>query len=152
MNKVNIDTFYLIGITVRTTNSNGKAAADISDLWNRFWEESIIDKIPNKSGTDIYCAYTNFESDFTGAYTTLIGCKVSSLDIIPEGMTGITISSSVYNHFVARGNILEGAIKNEWIKIWTSDLNRLYKTDFEVYSERAKNPLDAEVDIYVGIK
>ncbi|MFT5885520.1 MAG: putative transcriptional regulator YdeE [Arcticibacterium sp.] len=37
------------------------------------------------------------------------------------------------------------------MEIWQSDLDRTYATDFEVYDERAQNPEDVEVDIFVGI-
>ncbi|HXM23809.1 MAG TPA: hypothetical protein VN948_21300 [Terriglobales bacterium] len=29
---------------------------------------------------------------------------------------------------------------------------RAYKTDFEVYDQRARNPQDSQIDIYVGVK
>lgn len=46
---------------------------------------------------------------------------------------------------------MEGAVINTWFKIWDTDLNRTYKTDFEVYGEKAQNPNDAEVEIFVGV-
>lgn len=36
--------------------------------------------------------------------------------------------------------------------IWETNLKRTYTADFEIYGKDAKNPKDAEVDIYVGIK
>jgi len=29
---------------------------------------------------------------------------------------------------------------------------RAYTTDFEVYDQRARNPQDSQIDIYVGVK
>ena len=40
----------------------------------------------------------------------------------------------------------------EWTKIWNSDLVRTFTADFEVYGEKAQNPENAEVDIFVAIK
>ena len=39
-----------------------------------------------------------------------------------------------------------------WIKIWNSDLNRIFTSDFEIYGEKAHNPENAEVDIFIAMK
>ena len=59
------DAFKIIGISVRTTNENGQSSKDIPFLWNKFFEENILEQIPNKIGKDIYCVYTDFRKDFT---------------------------------------------------------------------------------------
>jgi predicted transcriptional regulator YdeE len=41
MNTQTIEAFYVIGITVRTTNANQQAATDIAALWQRFMQEAI---------------------------------------------------------------------------------------------------------------
>ena len=43
-----LEQFYLIGISVRTSNENGQAMTDIPALWNKFMSENWIEKIPNK--------------------------------------------------------------------------------------------------------
>ncbi len=152
MSKYKIDTFNIIGIQVRTSNENGQAAKDISELWHRFMSEGFLDKIENKVDNTIYCVYTEYESDYTKPYTTVLGCKVDSVDSIPEGMVVETIQSGEYKKFVAKGNLMEGVLYKKWSDIFNTDLDRVYKTDFEVYTEKAKNPADAEVDIFVGVK
>ena len=47
---------------------------------------------------------------------------------------------------------MQGLIVKQWEKIFELDLNRTYLADFEIYGEKAQNPLAAEVDFYVGIK
>jgi predicted transcriptional regulator YdeE len=47
---------------------------------------------------------------------------------------------------------MKGVVIEGWQKIWSTDLNRSYVADFEVYGEKTKNPEDAEVEIYVGIR
>ena len=54
--------------------------------------------------------------------------------------------------FFPKENVTKGAIYNSWVDIWNTDLDKLYTADFEIYGEKAKNPLDAEVDIFVAIK
>lgn len=152
MEKQKLQSFSIIGISIRTTNENGQSGIDIPQLWNRFITENILEKIPNKSDHSIYCIYTDYEKDHTKPYTTILGCKVSTLDTIPDGMTGKTIEEADYSKHTAKGNILQGLIYNEWIKIWNSDLPRTFTADFEVYDERAQNPENAEVDIFVAVK
>ncbi|MBL7710839.1 MAG: effector binding domain-containing protein, partial [Chitinophagaceae bacterium] len=104
MNKhLTIQKFYVVGITTRTTNANGQSAKDIETLWGRFWGEEIQKQIPNKVSDDIYAVYTDYETDFTGPYTTLIGLAVSSLDNIPKSFTGLSIETTTYQKFVSKG-------------------------------------------------
>ena len=144
--------FNVIGISIRTTNENGQSAKDIPALWNTFITAAIIEKIPNKISQDIICIYTDYEKDHTKPYTTILGCAVDHLESVPEGMTGITIENSKYEKFTPKGNLSEGIVYNEWLKIWESNLERTFASDFEVYGEKAQNPEDAAVDIYIAIK
>ena len=152
MDKVTVKVFKVIGISVRTTNENGQSAKDIGELWNKFMSEGIIDKIPNKVDNTIYSIYTEYESDHTKPYTTILGCKVSSTDTIPNGMTAKTFKGGNYTKFVVKGNLTKGAVYKEWLKIWNTDLEREYTADFEVYGEKAQNPNDAEVEIFIAVK
>lgn len=152
MNTIKIDSFHVIGISVRTTNENGQAAKDIPQLWERFMSEGILERIPNKTDNSLYCIYTAYEKDHTKPYTTILGCKVDNLNEIPDQMVGKIIESASCQKIVAKGNLLHGAVYNEWVKIWSSDLERIFTTDFEVYDERSLDPENAEVDIYVAVK
>jgi len=152
MQNLIIEPFKVIGIAIKTTNENGQAATDIGELWNKFMKQSIVNTIPNKIDTTIYAIYTDYESDHTKPYTTLLGCKVEHLNTIPDGMIGKTIEGGKYLKITTKGDITKGLIANEWMKIWQSDLNRRYTADYEVYGEKAQNPTDAEVDILIAIK
>lgn len=149
---MNIQKFSIIGISVRTTNENEQSAKDIPALWNTLLSEAILSKIPNKISIDIVCVYTDYEKDHTKPYTTILGAIVANLDAIPEGMTGKIIEGINYEKFTAKGNLAEGIVIKEWIKIWNSDLDRIFTSDFEIYGEKAQNPENAEVDIFIAIK
>lgn len=146
-----IQTFSVIGIAVRTTNENEQAATDIPALWGKFMTEGIATKIPNKSDNSVYCIYTDYEKDHTKPYTTILGCKVEDLTVIPDGMVGKTFETATYEKHVAKGNILQGLVYNAWLKIWEAGLPRTFTADFEIYGEKAQNPEDAEVDIFIAI-
>lgn len=151
MSSQKLKSVHVIGIAVRTSNLQGKADKDIPALWQTFLETSVADKLLNRVGNETYCVYTEYESDHNAPYTVLIGCPVSNLDTVPEGMKGIVIREGDYEKFVAKGNIMQGAIWQEWQNIWQSNIERTYHTDYEVYDERSENPQDAEVDIFVGV-
>ncbi|TMM58541.1 AraC family transcriptional regulator [Maribacter algarum] len=146
-----IEPFQVIGISIRTTNENNQTASDIGSLWERFMTENILQKIPNKVSDEILSIYTNYESDHTKPYDTILGCKVSSLDVIPEEMVGQSFEGGTFAKFVSRGDVTKGAVYNSWVEIWNTDLERLYTADFEIYGEKAKDPSDAEIDIFVAI-
>ena len=147
-----IKPFIVTGISVRTTNENGQAATDIPALWNKFISEGILEKISNKVDNTIYCIYTDYEKDHTRPYTTILGCRVEDVSNIPDGMITKILHEASYEKFIAKGNLAEGAVFNEWIKIWNSDLKRTFTADFEVYDERSKNPQNAEVDIFIAVE
>jgi predicted transcriptional regulator YdeE len=147
-----INLFSIIGIAIITTNENGQSGIDIPALWNKFMTEGVLERIPNKIDNTLYCVYTDYEKDHTKPYTTVLGCKVESLESIPDGMTGKTIEGGNYILHIAKGNLLQGLVFNEWVKIWNSNIERSYTADFEVYGEKALNPENAEVDIFIAVK
>lgn len=151
MQTVNIEPFQVIGISVRTINGHGQAAQDIGGLWQKFLGEGIMDKIPNKISPEILSIYTNYEGDHTQAYDTILCCKVSSLDEVPEGMVAQAFEGGTYQPYQAKGNLTEGAVYQAWHSIWNADLDRTYTADFEVYGDKAQDPSNAEVDIFVAI-
>ncbi|GAA4271082.1 GyrI-like domain-containing protein [Aquimarina gracilis] len=143
--------FHVIGLSVRTRNEDQHVTNDIQNLWNDFMNQGIAHKIPNKIEDTIFGIYTDYEDGPNGDYTLIVGCKVSSLDNVPEGMTSTTIKNGSYSKFTAKGDVTKEAIPEVWGEIWKTDLNRTFATDFEVYDHRAMDPTNAEVDIFVGI-
>lgn len=152
MQKLKIEPFKMIGIAVRTTNEGQKANKEIAELWQTFMGENILEKIPNKVDYTIYSLYTEYEGDHTKPYTVILGCKVTNLDEIPEGMTGKSFDGGTYIKTSAKGDLMKGLIVNHWAKIWEMDLDRAYTADFEEFGEKAQSPSDAKVDFYVAIK
>lgn len=145
---------YIVGISTRTINANGQSAIDIESLWQKFWGEEIQDQIPNKVSEDIYAVYTNYETDFTGEYTTVVGLPVNSLDVIPEGMIGLTIEAGTYCKIVSNGKMPD-AIGNTWLEIWSNkelDSKRAYKADFTVHGSKYYDGDNAEVETYLSVK
>lgn len=153
MTKQTLDSLSIMGISVRTSNADpGKTTADISGLWQRFLGENLAAKIPGKIDSTVFCVYTDYETDHTGGYTTILGCRVASLEDVPDGMVGVTIPGGAFQQFTCRGNLSQGVVYQAWLDIWKTDLNRTYVADYEMYGAAAMNPEDATVDIFVGVQ
>jgi predicted transcriptional regulator YdeE len=150
---ITIEPFNFIGIAIKTSNDDiNKLSQDMQSLWNKFMSENIMALIPNKISNEIYCAYTDYEGDYTKPYYALLGSKVKNIDHIPDSLTGKSFSGGKYIKKIAKGNILAGIVFDAWKDIWTMDTPRSYIADFEVYGDRAQNPENAEIEILVGVK
>ena len=145
--------FKIIGISVRTTNKDNKAAKDLEQLWGQFYAKNLLEKIPNKALNAVLSIYTDYKSDYTDEYTTFIGVPVTTLDEIPKGLTGREFKADNFQKFVAKGEMPQ-AVVNTWVNIWQNDknLNRKYNYDFEVYGEKSQNGENSEVEIYIGVE
>jgi predicted transcriptional regulator YdeE len=152
MNTTRVNSFFITGIAIRTTNENGASANDIPQLWNKFLSEKIAEQVSGKTNNDIYCLYTDYEKDFTKPYTVILGCRVAETAPVQNGFTRMRIAPGNYDLFTAKGNLQEGIVFREWTGIWNSPVKRAYTTDFEVYGEKDQNPANAEVDIFVAIE
>ena len=51
---------------------------------------------------------------------------------------------------------LPKVVPGAWQRIWKLEdekkLQRIYKTDFEIYDQRSQDPQNAQADLYVGMK
>ncbi|SDM92992.1 GyrI-like domain-containing protein [Kriegella aquimaris] len=151
MEKINIEPFKVIGISMTTSNERVQKTQDIAKLWGHFIAEKISEKIPNKIDNSILSIYTHYESDHQGIYDTILGCRVSTLNVVPDGMVGESFGGGAYMRFVSKGDFTKGAVYNTWTEIWNSPLHRIYSADFEVYGEKSKDPTSAEIDIFVAV-
>ena len=146
-----IERFKIIGIQIETTNENGKSAEALGKLWKQFYTEDIPNKIKDKKSEEIYSIYTDYESDYTGKYTCIIGMNVDTLDQIPNGLIGREIQGGKYQKFLAKGQ-MPNAVVETWQMIWKKDkeLHRKYTVDFEVYGENSQDGEHSEVAIYIA--
>ncbi|NHA04037.1 AraC family transcriptional regulator [Mucilaginibacter sp. HC2] len=151
MDKIDVTGFFLLGIATRTTNQDGQAAKDIGDLWCRFMDDNVLLQIEDRISDEVHCIYTDYETDHTGPYTAILGCKVNSLDHIPEGLVGLTVAPGTYVRFTAN-SWMPDRVAETWQYIWNSSLNRKYTADFDVYGCNSCNSDDTRVEIYVAVK
>jgi predicted transcriptional regulator YdeE len=151
--------FTIVGISARTNNAQEAGGNGvIAKQWDKFYKEGILDKIPNKADPAVYAVYSDYASDRNGDYTYVIGAKVSGASSVPSGMVAKTISAGKYAVVTSQRGPIPKVIIEAWQQIWSMEdhgklgAKRAYKTDFEVYDQRARDPQDSQIDIYVSVK
>jgi predicted transcriptional regulator YdeE len=158
MKAVEISEFYVVGIAARTSNQREMSGQGvIARQWDRLFREKILETISNRADFNTYAVYSDYVGDHTGEYTFLLGAKVKNASQIPEGMIAKRVPAGRYAVVTSEQAPVVEAVVGAWKKVWSSSPQQLggeraYHTDFEVYDERASDPQNAQVDIYIGLK
>ena len=156
---VHQDEFSIVGIEMRTSGENEMSGDGVIEgMWQKFYQEHILDKIPNKADKNVYALYTAFARGRMGEYSVIIGAKVKDKSQVPAGMVLKTIPAGQYAVLTSEKGPGSTVIPTAWQKVAAledKDLlggKRAYKADFEVYDEHATDPQNLQADLYVGLK
>lgn len=155
--QTNVAAFTVIGIEARTDNAKESTADGIiPKQWQKFFSEGIPSKIPNAAGPAFYSVYSDYASDHYGQYTYLVGQRVKSGSGAQAGMDAKEVLAGQYAVFTTAIGPFAKVIPEAWQGIFKLEeqgkLKRAYKTDFEIYDQRAQNPQNGQIDIYIGLK
>ena len=149
----------IVGIEIRTNNQDEMGSGGkIGPQWKRFYQENLDAKIQNQvSPEKTFAIYTDYESDFRGEYSFLLGKEVRTFDTVPAGMIAKTIPSAKYAVFTSDKGTVPNIVIAIWKHIWALKPNeiggdRAYKADFEVYDSRSNDPTNAQIDVFLSIK
>jgi predicted transcriptional regulator YdeE len=129
---------HVIGIAIRTTNADemDPTKGRIPGIWQRFFQEAIMGRIPNKvPHAHPVAVYTDYEDGDTSEYTMIVGCEVVSLDDVPAGMIGVTVPARTYAKFTSNEPGPRG-IQDAWRQVrehftTSSHEARAFIADFE---------------------
>ena len=157
---VNEPEIKLVGLTARTNNKNemNPQTSKIGKLVEVFQAENLASKISNRKNPGVsFAVYTEYESNEHGDYTYFIGEEVSSFENNLSELQQLTIPAGKYQKFTTPKGKMPEVVINAWQQIWQMSANdlggeRSYIADFEVYDQRAVDPENTSVDIYIGIK
>ena len=138
----------VFGLSVTTSNADevDPEKAKIPQLWQSFHQSRPISDSGDAGDALFFGIYTNYESDYLGAFDVFVGSQTSSSPTLSE----MTIPSGQYLVFSAQGEMPQAVI-DLWGVIWRffDDTNcpyvRKYTTDFECYLS------ENEVDIYIAV-
>lgn len=152
------DGFMVIGISARTNNVKEMTADGvIGKMWGRLMQEGLLAKIPNKADPNIVAVYTDYASDHNGDYTFLLGSRVTSDADVPEEMVAKKIPAGKFAVFISDKGPAPKVVPELWMKINSLPENavgadRMYRADFEIYDQRAMDPQNLQMDVYIGVK
>jgi predicted transcriptional regulator YdeE len=150
--------FSVVGIAVRTSNAEQMTKArPIGKQWDRLFKEGVLTAIPNKADASIVALYTEYASDNDGAYTYVLGARVTKVESLPAGMVAKKVPAGRYAVFTSERGPVQKVVVEMWQRVWATPKSALggdrsYKTDFEVYDRQAQNPADSIVDLYVAVR
>ena len=154
------ETFQAIGTQVSTNNSK-EAGPDaiIGKQWQQFLSQGLLRQIPDRVDDNILAVYTDYATDANGQYTFILGARVKPIPDpkIPSGMVVKTVPAQRYAVFTSERGPVAKVVIETWRQIWAyfktpANGERAYRADFELYDQRAADPNNAQVDIYVGVK
>lgn len=158
--KTTLPTLTLVGIIARTSNKNEMDPnnAKIGRTLGAYFGQQLATKLQHRTNPGVtYCVYTEYESNEHGDYTYFVGEQVTSIaDQDLSLFNVLTIPASDYQLFSTEPGSMPGVVINAWQKIWVMDApalggKRKYIADFELYDQRAADPNNTVVDIYIGI-
>lgn len=151
--------FDVIGIGVRTNNAKEITTnGAIPKQWGRFFQEGLLAKIPDRVDDTIYAVYSDYQKDRHGEYDFTIGVAVKSTATVPASMVVKHVPAGKYAIVASANGPVAQVVPEAWRQVWkledSSELGgaRAYRSDFEVYDQRARDPQASQVDIYVGVK
>lgn len=157
---VNKTEIKLIGLMAKTNTKNemDTKTAQIAPLIDRFVRDNVVNQIPNrKNPGTTFCVYTEYASDEQGDYLYFIGEEVSAFEDMPITLHKLTIPAAKYQKFTTSTGKMPEVVIHAWQAIWAMSANdfegqRAYIADFEIYDQRAIDPNNTSLDIYIGIK
>jgi predicted transcriptional regulator YdeE len=152
-----------VGIKVRTSYEQELGLHDdksqIYPTVMNYYHQGMPDKIPGRKnpGTTL-CAYTEYESDYKGAYSYFIGEEVTEEpESLAEGFCLLKIPAQRYAKFTSEPKPMPAVVQDSWKAIWQMDKEKLggtrcYHTDYEIYDERAQDHNAIVMDFFIGIQ
>jgi predicted transcriptional regulator YdeE len=155
-----LDEIKLVGIKVITSLAEemNPETSKIVPCLQQYFQQQVPDQIKDRKKPGVtYCAYTEYESDFQGKYTYFVGEEVNGADPVPAGLSILSVPAQKYMKFTTEAGPMPTVVIAAWQQIWQMTAkdfggDRGYQADFEVYDQRAANPQETVLDIFVGIK
>ncbi|MCD8519789.1 MAG: GyrI-like domain-containing protein [Alphaproteobacteria bacterium] len=144
-----VEAFTVTGVSIITDHT--RAAEDINALWERFFTERIGQKLESKADEVIIAVYSDYKGGFEDSYRLTIGYRTAENEPPQNGLHAVKVMTQNYAVMSAGGTQPKALIET-WEAIWSGDLPRSFKTDFELYGPRFFEEGVHEVLVHVGLK
>lgn len=148
----------LAGVSIRTTNAIETGPdGRLSQLWDTYFRSNIAVQTGTGNPEHIYALYTDYESDATGAYSVVIGHKVTDDSLQDDSnLVCAALPESKYMVFTTKKGPVFEVVSQAWVEIWgyfkESLEVRTYTGDYELYDAQNFDPANTEVKIYIAIE
>ncbi|MBX3659347.1 MAG: effector binding domain-containing protein [Ramlibacter sp.] len=138
---------HVVGIELRTHNA--EAFQTIPPHWQRFGQDGVVQRVPDRLSQDVYAVYTHFENagrNNQGLYSLVIGAAVPASAPVPDGMVRVVVPASRRAVFpVPPGR--PDLVGEQWQAIWQRhDLRKTFVAEYERYGPEGR------IEILVGIE
>lgn len=149
--------FYVAGYLVRTNNADeAEGKSKIGPLWQRFKQENLVARIPNRADAALTVVYSHYASDENGPYDYLLGARVDSISHLPAEMTWRKVEPATYAVILTQKGQMPTVLQAAWDRVWHMSPGELggqraFITDYEIYDQRTANPQRAQVEIHIGL-
>ena len=158
--KVTQPPITLVGLSVRTSfkGETNPSTSQIGPLAGKYFATNVAETIPHRTNPGVTLAvYTDYESDEYGEYTYFIGEAVEQAADLPEGLQTVSIPGGEFAKLTTEPGVMPQVVIDAWQQIWNMSAEQLqgsraYQADYEVYDQRAANPDNTVLDIYIGLK
>ncbi|MER2565210.1 MAG: effector binding domain-containing protein [Myxococcaceae bacterium] len=149
------DAFHLAGYATRITPE--KAAEQLAQAWHHLMTHPLSIS-PPEADPHLYAAYTQYDSDFRGPYTFVLGVRAAPSTRI-AGLELVSVPRGPFESFTAEG-VPQQTLWKTWSEVWqrwpAGAEGRRYAVDFERYTPAALAALakhqPTRVDVFVGLK
>ena len=143
----------ILGFACRTSSS--AAGRDIPAHWQRVLAGGLFERlIPMRGDPAIYAVYCDYETDWRGACTFVIGMQVAAESRVPEGLVAVRIPAGRYANIALQGNPKD-VLWRTWSTIgetWAHRNERRYAVDYERYLPAALAGMATrDIDIELGL-
>ena len=147
---VELEEKWISGVSIKTTNQEGKSIQDIGITWQNLFNRGVYQKIQNKVNNKTIGLYTDYVKDYTKPYLFIAGFEVSQKTEM-EGVVSRMIPKGKYAKFVIEGDV-QNLVGQAWQQIWSLDLKRKYTCDFEEYQNHLEDMHKQEIHIYIALE
>jgi DNA-binding transcriptional MerR regulator/predicted transcriptional regulator YdeE len=151
---MDVEEFRVIGLELVTTDRDGEGFARIPGFEEEYIAQGAADRIPNRARPGLRYGISTRHSGEN--YSFISGEEVSSLEEIPQDMTGELIPAGKYAVFTVRGGPLPYKVIETIIYIYqswlpASEYQWVKRPGFHLY-ENANGRNDSVIKIYVPVE
>ncbi|MFA8343177.1 MAG: GyrI-like domain-containing protein [Rhodothermaceae bacterium] len=146
---IELDSFYVTGISRIVNSENDKHLEDINNLWELFYQSKVTSKIEKLLSDNIYVIYSDYGSPGESDFRVTIGYKSQKNTTDNPELKAIVVDKNKYQVFSSSA-VNQKALKKLYDEIEVKCKKRKYSFDFEVYETNLLN-VPKKVKLFINV-